>query len=209
MPGATYAWTGPNGYTSTTQNPVIANATAANSGTYTVVATVNGCSSNPATVNVVINANTVPNITVSGSLLTSSVPTGNQWYFNNTLIAGATSQSYIATQTGWYKVIVTAGNCSNTSDSVFVNVDGISQLPFSQTVKVYPNPFTNTVSVDMDATTTDAVLLITDLAGREVSRMELSSAHSNITLNELPQGTYFFHISSREGQATFKLMRAE
>ncbi len=32
----TYAWTGPNGFTSTDQNPVIASATLANSGSYTV-----------------------------------------------------------------------------------------------------------------------------------------------------------------------------
>ncbi|PRX49843.1 hypothetical protein [Salegentibacter salegens] len=45
--GATYQWTGPNGYTSTAQNPARTNATTAMAGVYTVVATVNGCSSNP------------------------------------------------------------------------------------------------------------------------------------------------------------------
>lgn len=47
--GATYSWTGPNGFTSTAQNPVRTNATTAMAGTYSVVATVNGCSSEPAT----------------------------------------------------------------------------------------------------------------------------------------------------------------
>ncbi len=45
--GATYAWTGPNGYTSSEQNPTIENATEANAGDYTVVVTVDGC---PATI---------------------------------------------------------------------------------------------------------------------------------------------------------------
>ncbi len=38
-PGGSYAWTGPNGFTSSQQNPVIANATASNAGTYDVTYT--------------------------------------------------------------------------------------------------------------------------------------------------------------------------
>lgn len=37
--GASYVWTGPNGFTSSLQNPTITNATAAATGTYTVTAT--------------------------------------------------------------------------------------------------------------------------------------------------------------------------
>jgi len=44
--GASYLWTGPNGYTSTEQNPVIQSLTPGLSGSYSVVATLpNGCSS--------------------------------------------------------------------------------------------------------------------------------------------------------------------
>ncbi|MBK6728983.1 MAG: hypothetical protein IPG63_17500 [Xanthomonadales bacterium] len=40
--GASYAWTGPNAFTSTLQNPAIANATTAASGNYSVTATIGG-----------------------------------------------------------------------------------------------------------------------------------------------------------------------
>jgi hypothetical protein len=53
--GATYAWTGPNGYTSSAQNPTIPNATVAMAGTYSVKATVNGCASAPGTTTVVVD----------------------------------------------------------------------------------------------------------------------------------------------------------
>src|SRR6185312_3237282 len=53
--GATYAWTGPNGFTSALQNPTRANATTADAGTYSVTVTVNGCTSAAGTTNIVVN----------------------------------------------------------------------------------------------------------------------------------------------------------
>src|SRR5437764_15073491 len=55
--GATYSWTGPNGFTSALQNPTRANATLADAGTYSVTVTVSGCTSAAGTTNVVVNAN--------------------------------------------------------------------------------------------------------------------------------------------------------
>src|SRR5438552_2309413 len=40
-----YSWTGPNGFSSTAQNPSIANATTAATGTYNLTVTSNGCTS--------------------------------------------------------------------------------------------------------------------------------------------------------------------
>jgi hypothetical protein len=53
--GATYNWSGPNGFTSADQNPSITNVTATATGTYNVSATVGGCTSTPGTVSVTVN----------------------------------------------------------------------------------------------------------------------------------------------------------
>jgi hypothetical protein len=55
VPGSTFAWTGPNGFTSTDEDPVITGGTLTMSGTYTVVASANGCSSTPTTTSVSVN----------------------------------------------------------------------------------------------------------------------------------------------------------
>lgn len=55
MPGATYSWAGPNGFTSNLQNPTIPNVTTAANGDYTVTVTINGCTSAAAVTSVVVN----------------------------------------------------------------------------------------------------------------------------------------------------------
>lgn len=51
--GATYQWTGPNGFTSNEQNPVIPNATQTNAGEYSLIVTnSNGCSSMITSINI-------------------------------------------------------------------------------------------------------------------------------------------------------------
>jgi hypothetical protein len=128
--GATYAWTGPNGFTSALQNPTRTNATLLDAGSYSVVVTLNTCSSPAGSTTVVVNA-TPPKPTISGTdffctggstTLTSSAASGNQWYENGVLIGGATNQTYDAVEIGDYTVIVTLNGCSSpTSDTLHVS----------------------------------------------------------------------------------------
>ena len=55
VPGATYGWTGPNGFASTNQNPAITNATTNCSGLFSVTAAIGGCASAAATTTVTVN----------------------------------------------------------------------------------------------------------------------------------------------------------
>jgi len=62
-PGATYSWTGPNGFTSNLQNPVILNPGLANSGTYSLEITVDNITSDPINMEVVIAPLSNPDFT--------------------------------------------------------------------------------------------------------------------------------------------------
>ncbi len=61
--GATYSWTGPNLFTSTLQNPTIANASPLMAGTYSVIVNLAGCNSAPGTTTVALQPaiNITPN----------------------------------------------------------------------------------------------------------------------------------------------------
>jgi len=52
---ANYFWTGPNGYTSTQQNPLLTTVSQATNGTYTVYVTQNNCESDEDSVAIVVN----------------------------------------------------------------------------------------------------------------------------------------------------------
>jgi len=154
---ASYAWTGPNGFTSAVQNPTIANVTAANAGVYTLLTVnANGCSASANTTVVVNVIPETPVVTQNGMVLTSSAPAGNQWYYNGTLIPGATGQTYTVTHnTGWYWVMVTLNGCSSPiSNKVWVEVVGVPEMPASASFTIYPVPsngaFTAAINYPVD-----------------------------------------------------------
>ena len=98
--------------------------TANANGTYTVVVTSGGCSSAPSlgTMVTVNPTPSTPTITpgsattfcTGGSVvLSSSSASGNQWYVGGNPIGGETNQTYTASTTGTYTVVVTSGGCSS------------------------------------------------------------------------------------------------
>ena len=142
--GATYAWSGPNGFTSTLREPTITNAQASATGTYSVIVTVGSCSSAAGSTTVTVNAlPSTPTISTTQSTsfctggsvtLTSSSTTGNQWYRNGSLLSGQTAQTYVATTTGDYTVVVTNGNGCISSASAAKSV--LVTTPPSATISV-------------------------------------------------------------------------
>lgn len=140
--GANYSWTGPGGFTSNLQSPVINNIQVSDAGTYNVTANVSGCTSATGSVAVAVNPNPsatfsfFPNPAVAGSPLTfTPATTGGtyNWVFSGGSPASSTAQSPAITYSnaGTYNVLltVTANGCSSNSTSSFTIVGG----PFSFT----------------------------------------------------------------------------
>lgn len=129
--GATYAWTGPSGFTSSNQNPVIANALQNNAGTYTAVVTVNGCRGPGSTTTAIVNPLPGPvNIASSGPacegrslrLTADSVTAGTySWTGPNGFSSNARSillSSMNNNNTGEYRVAVSVAGCTGVNNSI-------------------------------------------------------------------------------------------
>src|SRR5439155_21556669 len=122
--GATYNWTGPNGFTSFAQNPTIAATTTAEGGTYSVTVTENGCTSAAGTTTVVVN--TIPATPTAsndgplcvGSTLNLSTPVvagaTYSWTGPNRFTSSSQNPSIANVTTaaaGTYSVTITLNGC--------------------------------------------------------------------------------------------------
>jgi len=73
----------------------------------------------------VINKPTTPVISQNGNILHSNAAVGNQWYNQNGIINGVTSQDYSVSMNGNYYDIVTVSGCSSdTSNNIYVVITG-------------------------------------------------------------------------------------
>jgi hypothetical protein len=129
---ATYNWTGPNGWTSTQQNPVIYNVTTIDAGTYTLVISVNSETGDPETTDVEIYTYPVAAISSDSSTVTCSQPVtltasgGATYSWSNGSSVVGTSAELVVAAAGTYTVTVTnGGNCSDTA-SITINIDTTS-----------------------------------------------------------------------------------
>ena len=139
--GVGYTWSGPGGYTSTLENPMITPVTTGASGTYTLIATLGICSSS-ATEVVVINP-TPPAPTLASN---SPVCSGSSLNFTATTTAGSTyswvgPNGFVSTiqnpfinpattqATGAYSVIATLNNCPSAMAIIVAVVDSTPAAP--------------------------------------------------------------------------------
>ena len=139
VPGASYAWTGPGGFSSLLQNPTISNVGVNRTGTYTVTATVNGCSTSSS---VAVTVNAPPTASVNppfgnicaGQSITLNASGGVSYSWSPTTgLSNPTSASPVASPTTStiYTVTVTnAAGCQSTAQ-VTVNVRATPVLTVS------------------------------------------------------------------------------
>jgi len=122
-------------------------------------------------------------ISLRGESLVSNFASGNQWYFNHTVIPGATQQFIIPDQPGTYSVKVSEIGCTTSADYEYV-VTGLEN-PASEIIHVFPNPVRNEIMVRIPEAFKDieGIRIINNL-GQVIGNIELQR------INEMKTGHY-------------------
>ena len=147
-PGATYEWSGPLGFISTDQNPIIPNVTLGHAGDYQVIITVDGLVSDPAITTVVVNPNPAPAFTftpdtllcVDENILFSATSTETIaswiWDFGNGDFGSGQNINYAYPAEGSFTVdllVTTTENCqANLNQAIVIHPLPVASFTIAQ-----------------------------------------------------------------------------
>jgi len=156
-----YFWSGPNGYTSTLQNPTINPATTINAGTYYVHDSLNACNSPLDSVVVIVHSDTAATITITpipndtvcfGDSIRFTMYTTNpgldpafQWYIDNSPVTGAAYSTYTSS------VLVNGSVIYCTMASSIQCPDNLLDTSNKITVDIVNNTPVTTITVSPDS----------------------------------------------------------
>lgn len=173
-------------------------------GTYliTLVATSNKGCIDSAYLSVKVLPSPQPLINLSGSVFTSTFPSGNQWFeVNSGAIPGATNSFYTAPSPGRYFVLVTSpDSCIGVSDTLDFPATSVKNLASAPFFMVYPNPNDGYFTIEFKQLSSPEIdVQMYDLFGRLVSfeRDSYTADTMRIKAPHLPNGIYVLQAISK------------
>jgi hypothetical protein len=193
-------------------------------GTYAVTNTVpaaGACAPGTATATFTVTPRPAPPVltaSFNGSIttLTSSAATGNQFYFNNALIPGATNQTYVVNgtpaQLGPYTVITTDAFGAVSFPSAAIMVTSATKPLVGTSLQVYPNPTPDGVLlVALTGYLHPAKLKLLNVLGQTVLTVIVPASGGTSTrsldLTKLSTGVYTLQVTTEGGLDTRRIVK--
>jgi SprB repeat/Secretion system C-terminal sorting domain len=175
--------------------------------TYTV--TVNGSVANcPSFGTYIIDGPAyVATASLSGSTFTADVSGATyQWIdcSSGANIAGETSQSFTATTNGSYAVIVTEGDCSDTTDCMTITGAGVNDHDQFEVV-IYPNPSNGIFFME---TQESLGYTVYDAMGRIIFQDNFDAGTNKIDLSSESEGVYILQVNVNDSMKVIRLVKS-
>jgi hypothetical protein len=132
-----------------------------------------------------------------------------QWiYCDSIAIVGETNQSFTPSGNEDYALVITENGCTDTSECYTFLTVGLFHNSFGADFKVYPNPTSGMLRIDLGHNYSDIRFNLMNGIGELIFTEKINSSNQ-IDLNiEGNSGMYFLEIKTREGEkAYFKIMK--
>ncbi len=124
---------------------------------------------------------------------------------NNAPITGETNKTFTATNNGNYAVIITDGNCIDTSDCVAITTVGID-VANDVKVRAYPNPVQAKLTIDVQGASLISFEVM-NVAGQLVVSSEQTDDETTIETASWEVGVYLVKIHTTAGTKTVKVVK--
>ncbi|MBA4056674.1 MAG: hypothetical protein C0490_18310 [Marivirga sp.] len=149
-----------------------------------------------------------PLINDNGSTLTTTSTGALQWYENDVLVPGATSQTLEINplEYGVYAVTVTVSGCTVRSGD-FTYLITQSEMSQDREIQVYPNPVNDELSIYLPASSGAVNFTFTDMTGRTVKNLSGSGSEHHISLREFETGPYLLSIETNGKKQLRKIIK--
>lgn len=145
-----------------------------------------------------------------GTSLTSSSSTGNSWFRNGTLIAGATGQVLAVSEAGTFTVQVTVEGCaSEVSAPMTLVVTGLNGDSNSEdNVNVYPNPARDMILIQASRNSGgNASVTIYDMLGRVFHSATMNGRELPVDVSTYPAGIFIVKVADSQGVVSTRLRK--
>jgi hypothetical protein len=150
-------------------------------------------------------------VDVSGNTLMAAA-TGMEYQWvdcdnGNAPIDGATAQSFQPTENGNYAVVISDGDCSQTSNCTAVIVTGVDQVEGRDAFAVYPNPFADRLTVRTNGKLGPVRVELLSLTGQVLLDESRTGMEISVLTSELPSGSYLLRLSSESARTTIGVVK--
>lgn len=123
------------------------------------------------------------------------------------VIDGETEDTFVATENGTYAVIITDGDCVDTSDCATIAGVGIDES-LNSLISIYPNPTTGEITIETgDFATNGVQVIITNSLGAIVYQSQLTNVKTILNLADLSNGIYILQITDGERTVIEKISK--